>query len=484
MYTGLDGTYAKFSRDELACLWYNTLLVLPSNCTFTALREYMEMTGEILELDDSQKECISAAFAAAGIRDQEESGTYHTDSSLFVYDAKGDLYDNYTVSITGEEYTGIFKWGWFKSDFSLSRTVTTPNEVPVILPKGNYKIVITDNNDETLSQSRDVQIRPNSKNKEILFVTKFGGSEESLQSTAEYVPSKEEEVFKTSDLPDEAVEFNSHYYYVYDLDTVTTWEEAKEYCESQGGYLATITSQEEDEFVYSCLRNKFDCESAYFGFTDQNEEGTWVWANGEVSSYTNWHSGEPNSENPNEDFAMYYYKYSDGSWNDGDFGDRTVNSGRAFICEWGDYNTSNTISMSNITSVKASSSLSEYGMTHFPEYSIDNDVTTGWVEGVEGQGEGESLEFVFDNIYLVNGINIRAGYHKSESLFEKNSKPALIKIVFSDGSYQEYELKESFSNQKINFTQAKETTSITIVIESVYPGSEFEDTVISEIELY
>lgn len=139
-------------------------------------------------------------------------------------------------------------------------------------------------------------------------------------------------------VPQNAPELNGHYYYVYDLDAITTWEEAQEYCESQGGYLATITSQEENEFVYSYLRSNFDYESAYFGFTDRNEEGTWIWANGEKSSYTNWHPGEPNSENPNEDYAMYYFKYSDGTWNDGDFGNRTVNSGRVFICEWGEYN--------------------------------------------------------------------------------------------------------------------------------------------------
>ena len=32
--------------------------------------------------------------------------------------------------------------------------------------------------------------------------------------------------------------------------------------------------------------------------------------------------------------AMFYYKYTDGTWNDGDFGRYTANSGKAFICEW------------------------------------------------------------------------------------------------------------------------------------------------------
>lgn len=141
--------------------------------------------------------------------------------------------------------------------------------------------------------------------------------------------------YNKSKIPEDAGIFNGHYYYVYDLDTITNWEEAKEYCERMGGYLASITSKEEDEFLYSYLQNT--CESAYFGFTDKDEEGIWKWSNGEESSYTNWHDGEPNNTNLNENFGMYYYTYTDGSWNDGDFGNQTLNGGKAFICEWGEY---------------------------------------------------------------------------------------------------------------------------------------------------
>lgn len=153
-----------------------------------------------------------------------------------------------------------------------------------------------------------------------------------VEFALDYTPINLED--KQTDIPSEAVKFNGHSYYVYNLSSVTTWEEAKEYCESKGGYLATITSKEEDEFVYSCLKNKFGYENAYFGFTDKEEEGTWVWDNGEVSSYTNWHAEEPNNDNLDENFAMYYFKFSDGSWNDGDFGKQTDRGGMMFICEW------------------------------------------------------------------------------------------------------------------------------------------------------
>lgn len=136
-------------------------------------------------------------------------------------------------------------------------------------------------------------------------------------------------------IPEGAGEFAGHSYYAFNMDSIDTWEDADAYCKSLGGYLATITSAEEDAFVYRYLTENYEYESAYFGFSDHEQEGVWKWVTGEPVSYTNWGgTREPNGENPNEDYAMYYYKYDDGGWNDGDFGGRTVNSGRVFICEW------------------------------------------------------------------------------------------------------------------------------------------------------
>ncbi len=133
-------------------------------------------------------------------------------------------------------------------------------------------------------------------------------------------------------IPADAVEFNNHYYCLFELDAIGDWDSAREYCEELGGHLATITSQEENSFLYEYIR---ECgyESAYFGLT-RGEEGTWCWCTGELVDYTNWANGEPNNESGDEDYGMFYYKYTDGKWNDGDFGGSTQKGGTAFICEW------------------------------------------------------------------------------------------------------------------------------------------------------
>ena len=134
------------------------------------------------------------------------------------------------------------------------------------------------------------------------------------------------------DIPEDAVEYGGHHYYIYDIGNDI--EAAIEYCESLGGHMATITSSGENDFLYDYMLSN-DLESVYFGFSDAAEEGTWIWLNGESVSYTNWHSTEPNSENDDEDYAMFYWKYDDGTWNDGDFGTGGTNGGGcAFICEW------------------------------------------------------------------------------------------------------------------------------------------------------
>lgn len=119
------------------------------------------------------------------------------------------------------------------------------------------------------------------------------------------------------------------------FDDAATWEEAKRKCEERGGHLATISSAEENALVYDYMISQ-GVTSAYFGYSDAEEEGVWKWVTGETGSYENWHFGEPNSENANEDYAMFYWKFKGGTWNDGDFGHLTDGSGRNYICEWDD----------------------------------------------------------------------------------------------------------------------------------------------------
>ena len=105
----------------------------------------------------------------------------------------------------------------------------------------------------------------------------------------------------------------------------TGWYEAEEYCESLGGHLVTINSQEENDFLTETFTRPVS-EAVMIGAWDSDAEGAWRWVTGETFSYSNWRAGEPNNEN-DEDYALLL---DDGSWNDGHL-DREE---WLYVCEW------------------------------------------------------------------------------------------------------------------------------------------------------
>lgn len=125
---------------------------------------------------------------------------------------------------------------------------------------------------------------------------------------------------------------SQHYYRIF--KGVHTWVEAKFFCELLGGHLATITSNEENEFVYWFMRDN-DFLTAYFGLSDEERVGNWIWVTGEPVEYTNWHLGEP-SRSGKERYGMYFYKHTKGTWNDSHFYETYEwgEPGCSFICEW------------------------------------------------------------------------------------------------------------------------------------------------------
>ena len=130
---------------------------------------------------------------------------------------------------------------------------------------------------------------------------------------------------------------NGHYYQR--IDTSMTWTGAKSYCENLGGHLATITSKEENDFIYNNLikTNENDC---FLGGTDIDHSGEWKWITGETWEYENWKSGEPNY------FGIEHYLQFHGGntyyWNN-----ITNNLTTCSICEW---DSSNQCSQSDLDS--------------------------------------------------------------------------------------------------------------------------------------
>ena len=128
------------------------------------------------------------------------------------------------------------------------------------------------------------------------------------------------------DVPNDVIEFNGHYYKAF--EEKMCWTDAKVYCESIGGHLATITSELENYFVLSLATDVY----YFLGGTNVNQEGTWSWVTGEEWIYSNWNGGEPNNGldgNVQNFLSMYGIEdYRRGTW------DNNANNFNYFICEW------------------------------------------------------------------------------------------------------------------------------------------------------
>ena len=126
--------------------------------------------------------------------------------------------------------------------------------------------------------------------------------------------------------------FNNHKYEV--IEEKMYWEDAKNYCESLGGHLVTITSEEEQSYIQNMLKD-YEDEDYMIGMHRSLAEFT-EWVTGEAVVYENW--GYPQPDNLgnrqivgvicNGNRSGSSYRIDRGQWDD------NTNAKYPFICEW------------------------------------------------------------------------------------------------------------------------------------------------------
>ena len=107
-----------------------------------------------------------------------------------------------------------------------------------------------------------------------------------------------------------AVPFGGHYYEY--LAGPAGWHAARDDCVAKGGHLVTISSAEENAFVWG-LAPPGD---RWIGLSDEATEGVWQWVTGEPVGFVNWAAGQPDDFNGTEDYAHMWPTTGDGAWND------------------------------------------------------------------------------------------------------------------------------------------------------------------------
>ena len=145
-----------------------------------------------------------------------------------------------------------------------------------------------------------------------------------------------------------------------------------------------------------------------------------------------------------------------------------------------------TASPPEFQNIYASSTLeSQYGNDYEPLNVVDDDVATAWVEGAAGSGEGQWIEFDALEQQNISGMRIVNGYCKDKDTYVKNSRVKELKVIFGDGSVENIVLDDEYGlYQDFEFGRTVKTASVELRIVSVYNGTEYDDTCISEVEFY
>lgn len=135
-----------------------------------------------------------------------------------------------------------------------------------------------------------------------------------------------------------------------------------------------------------------------------------------------------------------------------------------------------------------------------PKSAFDGDIKTAWCEGAQGNGTGEVLIVPID---ISKPVVIRGGYCKNDDLYKKNARPAQVQVyllgarrgdagqygtVYTDFrvlSSLKTVLADKNGSQPLPIPEPMggeyRAYFIALEILTVYPGSKWQDTCISEI---
>ena len=100
--------------------------------------------------------------------------------------------------------------------------------------------------------------------------------------------------------------------YKHFTSSAINWQDARDMCLAWGGDLATVTSLEENTMMFNSKPGVSRC---WIGLNDIDVQYTFVWADGNESTYRQWKSGEPyHFWNGNSEDCVEIL--SDQKWND------------------------------------------------------------------------------------------------------------------------------------------------------------------------
>ncbi len=136
-----------------------------------------------------------------------------------------------------------------------------------------------------------------------------------------------------------------------------------------------------------------------------------------------------------------------------------------------------------VIAANATSTISQTKTNNNAMLLFDKKDDTTWQEGVPGYGINESVSFSFDSHHKVKYIAFKLGNWKNDKYYFGNAKPKTMTLVFGD-----YTGQVTFTGErKIEWVEVEPSVnadSMRLEINDVYPGTNWEDTCITEVTIY
>lgn len=232
-----DGCTA-LTNSELADLWYKTLFLLPSNCDFSELREYITLQAAIMDFSEQKQTRIELAFESVDIVPiVEEVNTNFT--ILISCSEDPEYYNNCRIEITKNSVLG--------DEVALSQDITD-NSTSINLDKGNYTVKVINKNTDSLLFVREIKVNKKNTDKYVCFNIQITEEAEETTITPEttLIPETTESPETTEQVPETTVHVHEY----------STTENAAT-CTSEGSIVSSCSCGDKKTEILPVIDHKF-----------------------------------------------------------------------------------------------------------------------------------------------------------------------------------------------------------------------------------
>lgn len=137
-----------------------------------------------------------------------------------------------------------------------------------------------------------------------------------------------------------------------------------------------------------------------------------------------------------------------------------------------------------VVGATAKSEYDQEGVYYPARYVKDGKASTAWYEGEAGNGLGAWIELDLGVATDVHKVVVYAGDWKSETSWTRANRPKELELKYSDESVETWTLTDEMTPQVFTPKTPKNTSKIRLRIKSVYSGSAFPDTGLSEVMIF